>query len=106
MMGSTFEGWVKRKLESWRMRYSECPECGNLTLKAGKCTQCQYPMTTRESMIDVGARAIVDCRGFRYTTDPLEYGQDAHDICVQARTEARAMLAALEKHWDIFDKGD
>lgn len=41
-------GWLRRKLEAWPVNpgrmardvYSECPRCGNFSLKNGKCDRC------------------------------------------------------------------
>jgi hypothetical protein len=47
-------------------------------------------------MIEAAATAICARRGFGYYTDPMEGGQDAYDISVEAFNEAReALVAAL-----------
>jgi hypothetical protein len=47
------------------------------------------------SNIEIAARALAQHRGFRWVTDPMECGQDAYDICLEAVEEARAVLRAL-----------
>jgi hypothetical protein len=47
-----------------------------------------------ERKIDAAAEAILSRRGFGYYTDPMEGGQDAYDISLEAREEATAALKA------------
>ena len=41
------------------------------------------------------AQALLDRRGFGFYLDPMEGGQDAYDITLDALEEARAAIAAL-----------
>jgi hypothetical protein len=45
---------------------------------------------TRDERIEAMARAAVERRGFAWVTDPMECGQDAYDICVEALDDATA----------------
>lgn len=49
----------------------------------------------REVLAEEMARAVLDSRGFNYYTDPMEGGQDAYDISMQALEEARIALKVL-----------
>jgi len=46
----------------------------------------------REALLEQIATALLDVRGFRFYSDPMEGGQDAYDISLQALEEARALL--------------
>ena len=50
---------------------------------------------TREQVVEIGAEALCARRGFGYHTDPMEGGQDAYDISLEARGEVNAIYDAL-----------
>lgn len=43
----------------------------------------------------IGAAMLCSCRGFGYYTDPMEGGQDAYDISMEAYREIRVVYGAL-----------
>ena len=45
--------------------------------------------------VEIVARAILDHQGFGFYTDPMEGGQDAYDISMDAVTVAEHIVMAL-----------
>src|SRR6185437_9936368 len=51
-----------------------------------------------ERAVEAAAQAYVDRRGFRWVEDPMECGQNAYDICLEALAGAEAALTAALPH--------
>lgn len=61
------------------------------------------PQTIRELQNEIGmvvavAQALLHRRGFGFYTDPMEGGQDAYDISIEALAEAEVAIAAMFDH--------
>jgi hypothetical protein len=63
--------------------------------RAGYTSALAAPLT--EEMVERAAMKILERRGFAYVTTPEE-GQDAYDITMEAREDARAALAGALRH--------
>lgn len=64
-----------------------------------------------EKQIERAAQALVERRGFGWYEDPMEGGQDAYDICLEALDDARTVLTqcpdgrkAMQPHERLIDE--
>lgn len=49
-----------------------------------------------DEQVKCAAMALVDRRGLGWYEDPMEGGQDAYDICLEAMEDARTVLTSVE----------
>lgn len=117
-------GSVEAALEYARERQKEliaqgaslCDECNGEggSQASGVCIQCRgagvilppdglkLPSPARnDDAVEYATVALSERRGFRYATDPMEYGQDAFDLTNEAREEVRAILSSLAELPDL-----
>lgn len=69
-------------------------ECADLdgTFKSERLEQAEAQIAQLTAALEPLVELVMDARGYRYATDPMEFGQDAYDITNSCRDEIRKIL--------------